>query len=137
MRAHSYPSDAADEQWALIEPHLPPVRPGGRARTTDLRDVVEGIFYVLRTGCEWRYLPGDFPPRSTVWRYFDGWRRDGTLDAIHDLLARRSAPRRGPITRASPPASIVSRSTRPPAASGGAATTPRMSTAGSGTSSST
>src|SRR3954454_8822482 len=89
MRAHSYPSDVTDEQWALIEPHLPPVRPGGRPRTTDLRDVVDGIFYVLRTGCQWRYLPGDFPPRSTVWRYFDGWRRDGTLDAIHDLLRRQ------------------------------------------------
>jgi putative transposase len=88
MRTESYPSDVTDEQWALIEPHLP-VYPAGRPRSTDLRDVVDAIFYILRTGCQWRYLPKDFPPRSTVWRYFDQWRRDGTLDAIHDLLRRK------------------------------------------------
>src|ERR1700761_7745591 len=85
MRAHSYPSDVSDSQWRLIEPHLP-VYPGGRPRTTDLRDVVDAILYVLRTGCQWRYLPKDFPPKSTVWRYFDEWRHNGTLDKIHDAL---------------------------------------------------
>jgi transposase len=88
MRAHSYPSDVTDEQWALIEPHLP-VYPGGRPRTTDLRDVVDAVFYVLRTGCQWRYLPKDFPPKSTVWRYFDEWRHNGTLDALHDTLRQK------------------------------------------------
>jgi transposase len=86
MKTHDYPSDLTDAQWALIEPHLPPVRPGGRPRKTDMRDVVDAIFYILRTGCQWRYLPGDLPPKSTVWRYFDRWRRDGILDAIHDPL---------------------------------------------------
>jgi putative transposase len=85
MRTQSYPSDVTDAQWALIEPHLP-VYPGGRPRTTALRDVVDAIFYVLRTGCQWRYLPKDFPPKSTVWRYFDEWRHNGTLDSVHDLL---------------------------------------------------
>src|SRR3954470_3121625 len=85
MRTQSYPSDVTDAQWALIEPHLP-VYPGGRPRTTNLRDVVDAVFYVLRTGCQWRYLPKDFPPRSTVWRYFDEWRHNGTLDTIHDRL---------------------------------------------------
>ena len=85
MRTQTYPSDITDEQWALIEPHLP-VYPGGRPRTTDLRDVVNAVFYVLRTGCQWRYLPKDFPPKSTVWRYFDEWRHNGTLDSIHDRL---------------------------------------------------
>lgn len=85
MRSHTYPSDVTDEQWALIEP-LIPVYPGGRPRTTHPRDVVDAIFYLLRTGCQWRYLPKDFPPRSTVWRYFDEWRHNGTLDAIHDTL---------------------------------------------------
>jgi len=85
MRTQSYPSDVTDAQWALIEPHLP-VYPGGRPRKTDLRDVVDAIFYLLRTGCQWRYLPKDFPPKSTVWRYFDEWRHNGTLDIIHDLL---------------------------------------------------
>jgi len=85
MRTYSYPSDVTEEQWALIEPHLP-VYPGGRPRKTDLRDVTDAVFYVLRTGCQWRYLPKDFPPKSTVWRYFDEWRQNGTLDTIHDRL---------------------------------------------------
>jgi putative transposase len=85
MRTQSYPSDLSDGQWALIKPRLP-VYPGGRPRTTDLRDVVDAIFYIVRTGCQWRYLPKDFPPKSTVWRYFDQWRHNGTLDTIHDLL---------------------------------------------------
>src|SRR5712692_9121373 len=85
MRTQSYPSDVTNEQWALIEPHIP-VYPGGRPRKTNLRDVVDAIFYLLRNGCQWRYLPKDFPPKSTVWRYFDEWRHNGTLDVIHDLL---------------------------------------------------
>src|SRR5881392_4177617 len=85
MRTHKYPSDVTDAQWRLIE-GLIPVYPGGRPRKTDLRDVVDAIFYVLRTGCQWRYLPKDFPPRSTVWRYFDEWRHNGTLEKIHDRL---------------------------------------------------
>jgi transposase len=89
MRTHHYPSDVTDAQWALIERHLPPVRAGGRPRKTDLREVADAIFYILRTGCQWRYLPKDFPPKSTVWRYFDQWRQDGTLDEIHDLLRRK------------------------------------------------
>ena len=59
MRSHKYPSDVTDEQWALIEP-LIPVYPGGRPRKTDLRDVLDAIFYLLRTGCQWRYLPKGF-----------------------------------------------------------------------------
>jgi len=88
MRTHHYPSDVTDEQWPLIE-HLIPVTTGGRPRKTDVRDVLDAIFYILRTGCQWRYLPMDFPPKSTVWRYFDQWRRDGTLDKIHDTLRRK------------------------------------------------
>jgi putative transposase len=88
MRTQSYPSDVTDAQWVLIEPHLP-VYPGGRPRKTDLRDVVDAVFYILRTGCQWRYLPKDFPPKSTVWRYFDEWRHNGTLDTIHDLLRKK------------------------------------------------
>jgi putative transposase len=88
MRTNKYPSDVTDEQWALIEP-LIPVYPGGRPRTTDVRDVLDAILYLLRTGCQWRYLPKDFPPKSTAWRYFDEWRHNGTLDQIHDALRRR------------------------------------------------
>ena len=85
MRTPTYPSDITDAQWILLEPHIP-VYPGGRPRKTNLRDVVDAVFYILRTGCQWRYLPKDFPPKSTVWRYFDEWRYNGTLDTIHDLL---------------------------------------------------
>jgi len=81
-----YPSDLTDAQWALIEPSIPPEPGGGRPRKTDLRDVLDAILYLLRTGCPWRYRPMDFPPQSTVWRSFDPWRRDGTLDRIHDPL---------------------------------------------------
>jgi putative transposase len=88
MRIHHYSSDVTDAQWALIEPYLPPEPVGGRPRKTAMRDVVDAIFYLVRTGCQWRYLPVDFPPKSTVWRYFDQWRRDGTLDRIHDRLRR-------------------------------------------------
>jgi putative transposase len=88
MRTHHYPSDVTDAQWALIEPHVP-ASTGGRPRKTDMRDVVDAILYILRTGCQWRYLPIDFPPKSTVWRYFDRWRHDGTLDLIHDRLRRK------------------------------------------------
>jgi putative transposase len=95
MRASQYPSDVTDEQWALIAPHLP-VYPGGRPRITPLRDVVDAILYVLRTGCQWRYLPKDFPPKSTVWRYFNQWRHNGTLDAIHDALRRKVRTREKP-----------------------------------------
>jgi transposase len=89
MRIHHYPSDLTDAQWALIEPHLPDEPGGGRPRETDMRDVVDAILYILRTGCQWRYLPGDFPPKSTVWRYCDAWRKDGTLDGLHDSLRRK------------------------------------------------
>jgi transposase len=88
MRTHHYPSDVTDAQWALIEPHIP-VYPGGRPRKIDTRDVLDAILYILRTGCQWRYLPVDFPPRSTDWRYFDEWRHNGTLDTIHDVLRRK------------------------------------------------
>src|ERR1700747_664853 len=88
MRTQPYPSDLTDEQWALVQP-LIPVYPGGRPRKTSMRDVLDAIFYILRTGCQWRYLPKDFPPKSTVWRYFDEWRHNGTLDTIHDRLRRK------------------------------------------------
>jgi putative transposase len=97
MRTQQYPSNLSDEQWALVEP-LIPVYPGGRPRETSMRDVLDAVLYVLRTGCQWRYLPKDFPPKSTVWGYFDQWRHNGTLETIHDklrdLVRRKEKPRR-------------------------------------------
>ncbi len=88
MRTQPYPSDLTDAQWSLIKPFIP-VYPGGRPRKTSMRDVVDAIFYLVRTGCQWRYLPKDFPPKSTVWGYFNEWRHNGTLDALHDALRDR------------------------------------------------
>ena len=67
MRTHHSPSDVTDEQWPLIEQHLPAACPGGRPRTTDLRDVRDALLYIRRTGGQGRYRPIDFPPKSTVW----------------------------------------------------------------------
>ena len=83
-----YPSDVTDTQWVLIEPCIP-VYPGGRPRKTDARDVVDAIFYILSTGCQWQDLPKTFPPKGTVQRYLYEWRHNGTMDLIHDLLRRK------------------------------------------------
>lgn len=84
--ARPYPTDLADAQWALVMPFVPPARPGGRARTTDPRRVVDAIFYALRAGCAWRLLPRDFPPWQTVYRYLRAWERDGTWHRLHETL---------------------------------------------------
>jgi transposase len=81
-----YPSDLTDEEWRLIEPLIPPGKPGGDKRTVIMREVVNGLMYVLSTGCQWRAIPKDLPPKSTVYDYFDLWSWDGTLDRIHHAL---------------------------------------------------
>src|SRR5436190_10381036 len=81
-----YPSDLTDDEWALIEPLIPPARRGGNKRRVDEREVMNGIMYVLSTGCQWRAIPKDLPPRSTVHDYLDLWSYDGTLDRIHHAL---------------------------------------------------
>jgi transposase len=81
-----YASDATDEEWALIEPHLPPAKPLGRPRLTDLREVVNAVLYLLTGGCQWRMLPKEFPPYSTVQWFFYAWRDDGTWQRIHHAL---------------------------------------------------
>ena len=81
-----YPSDLTDEEWKLVEPLIPPAKRGGDKRTVNIREVVNGMMYVLFTGCQWRAMPKDLPPRSTVHDYFDLWDWDGTLDRIHHKL---------------------------------------------------
>ncbi|WP_419906192.1 IS5 family transposase [Hoeflea sp.] len=81
-----YPSDVTNEEWAILEPMVPPARPGGRPRTADMREVINAIFYIGSTGCQWRALPIDFPPMTTVQGYFYAWRNAGILEAMNDLL---------------------------------------------------
>ena len=90
-----YPSDMTDAEWALIAPLIPPAKRGGNARTVDLRAVVNGLLYVLGTGCQWRAIPKDLPPRSTVHGYFDLWTWDGTLDRIHFALYQKCREQAG------------------------------------------
>lgn len=87
--AKRYPTDLTDEQWAVAEPLLPPAKPGGRPRTADLRLVLDTIFYLTKTGCQWAMLPTDLAPRSTAHDYFAAWQADGTWQAILDALRRQ------------------------------------------------
>lgn len=90
-----YTSDLTDAQWQLIEPLIPPQRPGGNKRTVDMREVVNAILYLNKNGCTWRDLPGEFPPHQTVFDYFSQWRRDGTWKRIYDVLHRRHRQEQG------------------------------------------
>ena len=85
-----YPSDLKDREWDLIAPLIPPCKPGGRSRCTDMRTVIDGIFYLLQSGCPWSLLPKDFPPKSTVHHYFKRFQSDGTWAHIHDCLYRQT-----------------------------------------------
>jgi transposase len=90
-RRAAYPSDLTDAQWSLLEPLLRERDPGGPGRpaTVDLREVVNALLYIKQTGCPWRYLPHDLPPRSTVHYYFEKWTADGTLEEVGRHLRER------------------------------------------------
>lgn len=81
-----YPSDLTDAQWEELALWLPGAKPGGRPRTVDLREVINGVLYVLRSGCSWRMMPHDLPPWETVYKYFRQWSRDGTWERLHETL---------------------------------------------------
>ena len=81
-----YPSDLTDAEWAIVQPMIPPGRHGGRRRSVNVREVLNGIFYILWTGCQWKALPKDLPPKSTVHDYLELWNWDGTLQRIHHEL---------------------------------------------------
>ena len=121
-----YPSDLTDAEWALAEPLIPPGKRGGRRRSVDLREVLNGVFYVLATGCQWRALPKDLPPRSTVHEYLQRWAWDGTLARLHHALyvqAREQAGR-----EASPSAAILDSQSVRSAEKGGRAPIRRATT---------
>ena len=100
-----YPSDLTDEEWGLVEPLIPPGKTGGGKRTVIMREVVNGLMYILSTGCQWRAIPKDLPPKSSVHGYFDLWTYDGTLERIHDALYERCRERAQ--RKASPTAAII------------------------------
>ena len=84
-----YPSDLTDDQWAILEDLIPPAEPGGRPRSIDMREVLNTLLSLNRSGCQWDMLPHDLLPRSTVFGYFARWRDDGTWQAILDALRAR------------------------------------------------
>ena len=100
-----YASDMTDREWALIEPFMPPPKPLGRPRTTDLREVVNAILYIATTGCQWAMLPKDLPPYSTVQRYFYDWRDSGLLQTIRFNLAMETRELEG--REAQPTAGVI------------------------------
>jgi len=100
-----YPSDLTDDEWNLVEPLIPPGKRGGDKRTVIMREVVNGLMYILSTGCQWRAIPKDLPPRSTLYDYFDLWRWDGTLDLIHHALYVKC--REAVCREASPTAAVI------------------------------
>ena len=100
-----YPSDLTDDEWALVKPLIPPAKRGGNRRHVDARAIVDGLMYILSTGCQWRALPKDLPPRSTVHDYFGLWSWDGTLDRIHHALYVKCREQAG--REASPSAAII------------------------------
>ena len=117
-----YPSDLTDVEWAVIAPLIPPGKRGGDKRTVNLREVLNGLLYVLSTGCQWRAIPKDLPPRSTVHGYFDLWTWDGTITLIHQalyVLCRERVER-----EASPTAAIIDSQSVRSAEKGGSLTYP-------------
>ena len=118
-----YPSDLSAAEWRLVEPLIPPAKHGGRKRSVNVREVLNGIFYVLSPGCQWKALPKDLPPKSTVYDYLDLWSWDGTLARIHHELyvsCREQAGR-----EASPSAAIIDSQSAKAARKGGPRSTRR------------
>jgi putative transposase len=89
-KRQAYPSDLSDAEWERLKPLLPEPYERGRKRRVKLREIVNAIYYVLRTGCQWDYLPHDFPPPDTVYGYFRRWTRDGTWERLNDGLRRQT-----------------------------------------------
>ncbi|MBL8120898.1 MAG: IS5 family transposase, partial [Anaerolineae bacterium] len=101
----TYKSDLTDKEWKLIEPHIPKAKRGGRPRKTNMREVLNAIFYVLKTGCQWDLLPHDFPPKGTVYHYFNTWRKESVWEEINRQV--REELRQAMGREATPSAAIM------------------------------
>ena len=95
----------SDEEWAVLAPLIPAAKKGGRPRSVDMREVLNGIFYVLKSGCQWDMLPHDFPPKGSVYHYYNTWRKDGTWQKMLDHV--REDLRRELGREATPSAAII------------------------------
>ncbi|HEV2546625.1 MAG TPA: IS5 family transposase [Stellaceae bacterium] len=127
-RGLRYPSDLTDVEWSLTEPVIPPAKRGGRRREVNVREVLNAIFYVLSTGCQWQALPKDLPPKSTAHYYFMLWEWDGTLERLHHALYIATREREG--REASPTAAIIDSQSAKAAQKGGSALDPQGFDAG-------
>lgn len=118
MNRKAYSSDLTDAEWALLAPFIPPALPRGRPRSTEMREVLDAIFYILRCGCAWRLLPHEFPKRQTVYHYLRAWRQTGLWEHIHGALRQRVRLRAGREAAPSrvPASSTLSRLRRPSSA---------------------
>jgi putative transposase len=105
MKEKTYPSDLNDAEWQILKPLIPEAKSGGRPRTTNMRAVLNAIFYILRGGCAWRMLPHDYPPWKTVYHYFRQWRIDGVWEQINETLRIRL--RKADSREAEPSAAIL------------------------------
>src|ERR1700738_1488982 len=114
MSTRCYDSDLNDDAWAWIAPYLPAARSGGRPRTTDLRAVLNAIFYLLRTGCQWRLLPSEFPRPGTVYHYFRAWKDASVLAELQRALHEQARLSRGRLP--CPSVVILDSRSRPPSA---------------------
>jgi putative transposase len=95
MDKKPYPSDLTDAEWNILEPLIPAPKTGGHPRTVNMRAVCDAIYYHLKTGCQWNYLPGDFPPPSTVYSYYRKWMKNGTWQALNHTLRERCRKQAG------------------------------------------
>ena len=123
MERNPYPGDVTDEQWSLIESRIPPEKPGGRPRSVVMREVINGILYLNRTGCSWRMLPHDLPPWGTVHYYYRCFRLQGIWQDIHDRLREQVRVDAG--KEKTPSAAIIDSQSVKTAEKGGAAATMR------------
>jgi transposase len=117
-----YPSDMTDEEWSWVEPLIPSAKRGGRRREVDVREVLNGIMYVLSTGCQWRYVPKDLPPRTTLHGYLQRWVYDHTLEKVHYALYQEC--REQMDRQASPTACVIDSQSVKSAEKGGPVLTP-------------
>jgi len=114
-----YPSDLTDAEWAEVAPQIPPAKRGGNKRTVNIREVMNGLLYLLSTGCQWRAIPKDLPATSTIHDYFDRWSDDGTLERVHHVLFVKC--REMEERSASPTAAVIDSQSVKSAEKGGAA----------------